>query len=48
MRYSDFKIVESRLLEQEQTYVIGDSHARAMGGSNNLAANGARISSIVQ
>ena len=48
MRYREFKIVESRLLEQEQTYVIGDSHARAMGGTNNLASNGARLSAIAQ
>ena len=29
-------------------YVIGDSHAVAMGGSNNLAANGARLSAIAR
>lgn len=46
MRYSDFKIVERKLSEQAQTYVIGDSHARAMGGSNNLAADGARLDAI--
>jgi peptidoglycan hydrolase-like protein with peptidoglycan-binding domain len=49
MRYSDFKIVETKLTEQEQTYIIGDSHAKAMSsGPTNLAVNGARISAIVQ
>jgi len=49
MRYSDFKIVETKLREAEaQVFVIGDSHAKAMGGSNNLAANGARLSAIAQ
>ena len=47
MRYSDFKIVETRLKEADaQVFVIGDSHARAMGGSNNLAVDGARLSAI--
>jgi len=46
MRYSDFKIVETKLREEGEVYVIGDSHAKAMGGSNNLAANGARLSAI--
>ena len=48
MRYKDFKIVETKLQEAEEVYVIGDSHARAMGGSNNFAVNGARIAAIVQ
>lgn len=48
MRYSDFKIVETKLREANEVYVIGDSHARAMGGSNNLAADGARLSAIAQ
>ena len=47
MRYSDFKIVETKLREQDvPVYIIGDSHAKAMGGSNNLAVNGARLSAI--
>ena len=29
-----------------EVYVIGDSHAKAMGGSNNIAANGARLNAI--
>lgn len=29
-----------------EVYVIGDSHARAMGGSNNLASDGARLNAI--
>lgn len=41
MRYTDFKLVEAG-----EVYVIGDSHARAMGGSNNLASDGARLSAI--
>lgn len=48
LRYNDFKIVETKLREANEVYVIGDSHARAMGGSNNLAANGARLSAISQ
>lgn len=35
-------------LEAGEVYVIGDSHAAAMGGSNNLAANGARLSAIAR
>jgi peptidoglycan hydrolase-like protein with peptidoglycan-binding domain len=46
MRYRDFKIVETKLQEANEVYVIGDSHAAAMGGSNNLAANGARLSAV--
>lgn len=47
MRYKDFKIVETKLKEQEASvYVIGDSHAVAMGGNNNSAVNGARLSAI--
>ena len=46
MRYTDFKIVQTKLREAVQVYVIGDSHAKAMGGTNNLAANGARLSAI--
>lgn len=46
MRYSDFRIVETKLQEANEVYVIGDSHARAMGGENNLAVNGARLSAI--
>ena len=46
MRYSDFRIVETKLKEANEVYVIGDSHARAMGGPNNLAADGARLSAI--
>jgi len=48
MRYSDFRIVETKLKEQEtpQVFVIGDSHARAIGGPNNLAQDGARLSAI--
>ena len=48
MRYKDFKIVEAKLREEGEIYVIGDSHAKAMGGSNNLAANGARLSAIAR
>ena len=48
MRYKDFKIVETKLREAGEVYVIGDSHAVAMGGSNNLAANGARLSAIAR
>ena len=48
MRYKDFKIVETKLREEGEVYVIGDSHAVAMGGSNNLAANGARLRAIGQ
>jgi len=46
MRYTDFKIVETKLREAGEVYVIGDSHAKAMGGANNLASNGARLSAI--
>lgn len=46
MRYIEFKIAETRLREQSEVYVIGDSHARAMGGSNNLAQDGARLGVI--
>ena len=48
MRYSDFKIVESKLREAGEVVVIGDSHAKAMGGSNNLAANGAKLDAIAR
>lgn len=44
MRYSEFRIVENTT----NVYVIGDSHAKAMGGSNNLAVNGARLDAIQQ
>jgi peptidoglycan hydrolase-like protein with peptidoglycan-binding domain len=43
MRFNDFK---KTLRESGEVYVIGDSHAKAMGGSNNLAANGARLPAI--
>ena len=43
MRFNDFK---KTLKESGEVYVIGDSHAKAMGGSNNLAANGARLPAI--
>ena len=46
MRYSDFKIVETRLREASEVYVIGDSHAKAMHGANNLASNGAKLDAI--
>jgi peptidoglycan hydrolase-like protein with peptidoglycan-binding domain len=48
MRYSDFKIVETKLREQDvPVYIIGDSHANAMGGgSNNLAVDGANLRAI--
>jgi len=48
MRYKDFKIVETKLKEQDvpAVYVIGDSHARAMGGQNNLASDGALLRTI--
>ena len=46
MRYVDFKIVETRLREASEVYVIGDSHAKAMGGTNNLASNGAKLDAI--
>jgi hypothetical protein len=45
MRYNDIK---KTLRESNEVYVIGDSHAVAMGGSNNLAANGARLRAISQ
>lgn len=48
MRYRDFKIVETKLTEAGEVYVIGDSHARAMGGSNNLASDGARLNAIAR
>lgn len=48
MRYSDFKIVENKLREAGEVYVIGDSHAKAMGGPNNLASDGARLSAIAR
>jgi len=48
MRFNEFKIVEAKLREANEVYVIGDSHAVAMGGSNNLAANGARLSAIAR
>lgn len=48
MRYREFRIVETKLREEGEVYVIGDSHAKAMGGSNNLAANGARLSAIAR
>ena len=44
MRFYEFKIVE----QQSQVYIIGDSHAKALVGSNNLASNGARLSAIAQ
>ena len=34
--------------DSQLTFVIGDSHAKALGGSNNLAQNGAKLSSIFQ
>ena len=43
MKFREFKLYESG-----EVYVIGDSHAKAMGGSNNLAANGARLSAIAR
>lgn len=48
MRYKDFKIVETKNLKEQDApvYVIGDSHARAMGGSNNLASDGALLRTI--
>ena len=48
MRYNDFKIVETRVNEAGEVYVIGDSHARAMGGANNLASDGARLDAIIR
>lgn len=32
--------------DSKVVFVIGDSHAKAMGGQNNLASNGARLSAI--
>ena len=46
MRYSEFRLVETKLTEEGAVYVIGDSHARAMGGTNNLASDGALLRSI--
>jgi peptidoglycan hydrolase-like protein with peptidoglycan-binding domain len=46
MRYTDFKIVETKLREAGEVYVIGDSHAKAMGGTNNLASDGANLDAI--
>ena len=34
--------------DSQLTFIIGDSHAKALGGANNLAQNGARMSSIFQ
>ena len=34
--------------DSQLTFVIGDSHAKALGGANNLAQNGATLSSIFQ
>ena len=48
MRYTDFKIVETKLREAGEVYVIGDSHAKAMGGTNNLASDGANLDAIAQ
>jgi peptidoglycan hydrolase-like protein with peptidoglycan-binding domain len=48
MRYREFRIVETKLREAGEVYVIGDSHAKAMGGTNNLASNGARLSAIAR
>ena len=48
MRYREFRIVETKLKEEAAVYVIGDSHAKAMGGNNNLAANGARLDAIAR
>ena len=42
MRYTEFKVLQ----ESQAVYVIGDSHAKAMGGTNNLASNGARLRAI--
>jgi len=36
MRFYEFKIVE-----QAEVYIVGDSHAKALGGANNSAENGA-------
>lgn len=43
MRFYEFKIVE-----QAGIYIIGDSHAKALGGPNNSAVNGARLASIAR
>ena len=48
MRFDEFRIIETTLKEEGETYLIGDSHAKAMGGNNNLAANGARLSAIAR
>lgn len=53
MRFNQFRISEKQIINeagqaQGETYVIGDSHAKAMGGNNNLAANGARLSAIAR
>ena len=34
--------------DSQLTFIIGDSHAKALGGANNLAQNGATLSSIFQ
>ena len=44
MRFYEFR----ENTNTSQIYVIGDSHAAAMGGSNNLAVNGARLDAIQQ
>ena len=48
MRYKEFRIVETKLREAGEVYVIGDSHAKAMGGTNNLASDGARLGAIAR
>jgi peptidoglycan hydrolase-like protein with peptidoglycan-binding domain len=44
MRFYEFKIVE----QQTGVYIIGDSHAKALGGTNNSAENGARLDAIAR
>lgn len=46
MRYSDIKISETDQSVDGDVFVIGDSHAKAMGGANNLAKNGATVAQI--
>ena len=41
-----FEFTEAQ--DSQLTFVIGDSHAKALGGANNLAQNGATLSSIFQ
>ena len=44
MRFYEFKITE----QASGVYIVGDSHAKALGGTNNSAENGARLDAIAR